>query len=56
MPEEMVEGFLVEERIEGLDYVLYLLLVIEEVVHFQVFEESESAIHIILVEPVDATR
>lgn len=50
-----MQGFLVEERIECLDYVLDLLLVVEEVFDFQVFEESEGAVHIILVESVDAT-
>lgn len=56
MPEKMMQGFLVEEGIEGFYDVLDLILVIEEVVYLQVFEESESAVHIVLVESVDATR
>ena len=56
MPEKMMQGFLVEEWIEDFNDVLDFLLVIEEVVYFQVFEESEGSAHIVLVESFDATR
>lgn len=54
MPEKVVKRLLIEERIEGFDYILDPLLVIEMVFYFEVFEEREGAIHIVLVRTVDA--
>lgn len=49
-----MQGFVVEERVECFYDVFDLLLVVQVVVNSQVFEESEGAVHIILVESVNA--
>lgn len=56
MSEEVVQGLLVEERIEGLDYILDPLLIIEVVFYLEVFEESEGAVHVVLIMSINAVN